>query len=209
MAISLKALSGVLGALIAGMLVLACWPRLEPSAMHMKAAVEQPVFVTPLPAPSGRKAQAVQAIARMRSASSRSRCATSRTTAERASGPGAAWRSRSTKAASLARKALSPSPRATSQPHGRFLSAPPRPATPARSCPRRHIRSRDAQASRRHRAQGRQREGARLLCPRARRGRERGARAAGRVRRGIARSSIRLSEGSWRMRPDGAQPPPR
>jgi hypothetical protein len=45
------------------MLVLACWPRLEPSALHMKAAVEQPVFVTPLPAPSGRKAPAVQSIA--------------------------------------------------------------------------------------------------------------------------------------------------
>jgi TPR repeat protein len=46
------------------MLVIACWPRLEPSAMHVKAAVEQPVFVTPLPAPSMRKAPAVQAIAR-------------------------------------------------------------------------------------------------------------------------------------------------
>ena len=46
------------------MLVLACWPRLEPSALHMKAAVEQPVFVTPLPAPSTRKASAVQSIAR-------------------------------------------------------------------------------------------------------------------------------------------------
>jgi hypothetical protein len=32
------------------MLVLACWPRLEPSAMHVKAAVEQPIFVTPLAA---------------------------------------------------------------------------------------------------------------------------------------------------------------
>jgi TPR repeat protein len=59
----LKALSSVLAALIAGMLVLACWPRLEPSALHMKAAVEQPVFVTPLPAPSTRKAPAVQSIA--------------------------------------------------------------------------------------------------------------------------------------------------
>jgi hypothetical protein len=35
---------------IAGMLVLAAWPRLEPSAMHVKAAVEQPIFVTPLTA---------------------------------------------------------------------------------------------------------------------------------------------------------------
>ena len=32
--------------------------------MHMKAAVEQPVFVTPLPAPSGRKAPAVRSIAK-------------------------------------------------------------------------------------------------------------------------------------------------
>jgi hypothetical protein len=32
------------------MLVLAAWPRLEPSAMHVKAAVEQPIFVTPLAA---------------------------------------------------------------------------------------------------------------------------------------------------------------
>jgi TPR repeat protein len=48
MAISWKALSSVLGAVLAGMLVLACWPRLEPSALHVKAAVEQPIFVTPL-----------------------------------------------------------------------------------------------------------------------------------------------------------------
>jgi hypothetical protein len=34
------------------MLVLAAWPRLEPSAMHVKAVVEQPIFVTPLVAPS-------------------------------------------------------------------------------------------------------------------------------------------------------------
>jgi hypothetical protein len=32
--------------------------RLEPSALHVKAAVEQPVFVTPLPAPSKRAAPA-------------------------------------------------------------------------------------------------------------------------------------------------------
>ena len=43
------------------MLVLACWPRLEPSAMHVKAAVEQPVFVTPLPAPAKRTATALMA----------------------------------------------------------------------------------------------------------------------------------------------------
>jgi hypothetical protein len=48
LAISWKALSSVLAAVIAGMLVLAAWPRLEPSAMHVKAAVEQPIFVTPL-----------------------------------------------------------------------------------------------------------------------------------------------------------------
>ncbi|HEY1782331.1 MAG TPA: hypothetical protein VGG79_18220 [Roseiarcus sp.] len=46
------------------MLVLACWPRLEPSAAHVKAAVEQPVFVTQLPAPSGRKGPMVQSIAK-------------------------------------------------------------------------------------------------------------------------------------------------
>jgi hypothetical protein len=50
LAISWKALSSVLAAVIAGMLVLAAWPRLEPSAMHVKAAVEQPIFVTPLAA---------------------------------------------------------------------------------------------------------------------------------------------------------------
>jgi TPR repeat protein len=44
------------------MLVLACWPRLEPSAMHVKAAVEQPVFVTPLAAISKRTATTAQAI---------------------------------------------------------------------------------------------------------------------------------------------------
>jgi TPR repeat protein len=32
------------------MLVLAAWPRLEPSAMHVKAAVEEPIFVKPLAA---------------------------------------------------------------------------------------------------------------------------------------------------------------
>ena len=63
MAISLKALSSLLGALIVGMLVMACWPRIEPSAMHMKAAVEQPVFVTPLPA-ALHNAPAVGSIAR-------------------------------------------------------------------------------------------------------------------------------------------------
>jgi hypothetical protein len=50
----LKALSSVLAAVIAGMLVLACWPRLEPSALQVKVAVEQPVFVTPLAAISKR-----------------------------------------------------------------------------------------------------------------------------------------------------------
>ena len=90
MAISLKTLSGVLGALIAGMLVLACWPRLEPSAMHMKAAVEQPVFVTPLPAPSGRKAPAVQSIARDAISKLAIALRDQSATAERASGPGAA-----------------------------------------------------------------------------------------------------------------------
>lgn len=57
----MKALSSVLAAIIAGMLVLACWPRLEPSAVHLKAAVEQPVFVTPLAAPSKRIAPAMTA----------------------------------------------------------------------------------------------------------------------------------------------------
>ena len=41
------------------MLVLACWPRLEPSALHVKAAVEQPVFVTPLAAVAKRTAHGV------------------------------------------------------------------------------------------------------------------------------------------------------
>jgi hypothetical protein len=58
----LKALSSVLAAVIAGMLVLACWPRLEPSAMHVKAAVEQPVFVTPLAAISKRTTAATTAL---------------------------------------------------------------------------------------------------------------------------------------------------
>jgi hypothetical protein len=58
----LKALSSVLAAVIAGMLVLACWPRLEPSAMHVKAVVEQPVFVTPLADISKRTVPAAQPI---------------------------------------------------------------------------------------------------------------------------------------------------
>jgi hypothetical protein len=58
----LKALSSVLATVIAGMLVLACWPRLEPSALHVKAAVEQPIFVTPLAAISNRPAPATTAL---------------------------------------------------------------------------------------------------------------------------------------------------
>ena len=61
LAISWKALSSVLAAVIAGMLVLAAWPRLEPSAMHVKAAVEQPIFVTPLAAIAKRTAPALMA----------------------------------------------------------------------------------------------------------------------------------------------------
>jgi TPR repeat protein len=45
LAISWKALAGVLAAAFAGILVIACWPRLEPSALNAKASVEQPVFV--------------------------------------------------------------------------------------------------------------------------------------------------------------------
>jgi TPR repeat protein len=41
--------------------VVACWPRLEPSALNAKAAVEQPVFVTPLAAASKSKAPAAAA----------------------------------------------------------------------------------------------------------------------------------------------------
>ena len=58
----MKALSSVLATVIAGMLVLACWPRLEPSALHVKAAVEQPIFVTPLAAISKRTAPATAAL---------------------------------------------------------------------------------------------------------------------------------------------------
>jgi hypothetical protein len=47
--------------MIVGMLVLAAWPRLEPSAMHVKAAVEQPIFVTPLAAIAKRTAPAMTA----------------------------------------------------------------------------------------------------------------------------------------------------
>jgi hypothetical protein len=43
------------------MLVLACWPRLEPSALHMKAAVEQPIFVTPIVAAAKRTVTAMTA----------------------------------------------------------------------------------------------------------------------------------------------------
>ena len=62
LAISWKALSSVLAAVIAGMLVLAAWPRLEPSAMHVKAAVEQPIFVTPLAAVAKRTVTAMTAL---------------------------------------------------------------------------------------------------------------------------------------------------
>jgi hypothetical protein len=43
------------------MLVLAAWPRLEPSALHVKAAVDQPIFVTPLIAAAKRTATAITA----------------------------------------------------------------------------------------------------------------------------------------------------
>jgi TPR repeat protein len=46
---------------IAGMLVLAAWPRLEPSAMHVKAAVEEPIFVKPLAALAKKMAPAMTA----------------------------------------------------------------------------------------------------------------------------------------------------
>ena len=39
----------------------ACWPRLEPSALNVKAAVEQPVFVKPPVAVAALKAPAVAA----------------------------------------------------------------------------------------------------------------------------------------------------
>ena len=61
LAISWKALSSVLAVVIAGMLVLAAWPRLEPSALHVKAAVEQPIFVTPLVSAAKRTAAAITA----------------------------------------------------------------------------------------------------------------------------------------------------
>src|ERR1700749_2504535 len=44
------------------MLVLACWPRLEPSAMHVKAAVEQPTFVTQIAVPSKQTATALASL---------------------------------------------------------------------------------------------------------------------------------------------------
>ena len=47
LAISWKALASVFAAAFAGILVIACWPRLEPSALNAKASVEQPVFVNP------------------------------------------------------------------------------------------------------------------------------------------------------------------
>ena len=43
------------------MLVLVALPRLEPSAMHVKAAVEQPIFVTPLAAIAKRTASTITA----------------------------------------------------------------------------------------------------------------------------------------------------
>jgi hypothetical protein len=56
--ISWKALASVLAAAFAGILVFACWPRLEPSALNVKAAVEQPIFVKPPVVVSALKAPA-------------------------------------------------------------------------------------------------------------------------------------------------------
>jgi TPR repeat protein len=44
------------------MLVLAAWPRLEPSAAHVKAAVEEPIFVKPLAALATQAAPAITAL---------------------------------------------------------------------------------------------------------------------------------------------------
>ena len=55
-----KALAGLTAGVVAGLLVIAFWPRIEPSATMSKAAVEQPVFVVP-PAPVGQKAAPVTA----------------------------------------------------------------------------------------------------------------------------------------------------
>ncbi|HEX9169538.1 MAG TPA: hypothetical protein VF886_11535, partial [Roseiarcus sp.] len=61
LAISWKALASVLAAAFAGILVVACWPRLEPSALNVKAAVAQPVFVKPPVVVSALKAPATTA----------------------------------------------------------------------------------------------------------------------------------------------------
>jgi len=53
-----KVLAGLGASAVAGLLVVVCLPRLEPSAVNVKAVVEQPVFVTPLPAPSAPKGSA-------------------------------------------------------------------------------------------------------------------------------------------------------
>lgn len=51
-----KAIAGLVAGAFACVLMVACWPRLAPSALNVKAAVEQPVFVTSPPAASGPKA---------------------------------------------------------------------------------------------------------------------------------------------------------
>ncbi len=54
-----KVVAGLIAGCCAGLLVIAFWPRIQPSAASMKAAVEQPVFVAqPVAAPAPQKAAA-------------------------------------------------------------------------------------------------------------------------------------------------------
>ena len=55
-----KVVAGVIAGCCAGLLVIAFWPHIEPSAASKKAAVEQPVFVArPVATPASQKAAAL------------------------------------------------------------------------------------------------------------------------------------------------------
>ena len=103
--------------------------------MHVKAAVEQPIFVTPLAAIAKRTAATMTAQPIDKVAMNKLATALREQPADQqAVGSLGArrWRYRSTKVAGCARRVSSPSPRATSRPRAHSSSAPPRLATLAR-----------------------------------------------------------------------------
>ena len=161
----------------------ACWPRLEPSAMNVKAEVEQPVFVKPAVIVSALKAPATtaqpiakEAIGKLASAL---RDQPSAPRATEGGSPGATLAIPIDDGRRLCAEGLVAFAKGRHRDRPRLLRQRGRGRRrPGAGRARRHVRSRDLDPSRRRRAQGRWRQGARLLRPRPRRRRDRSSRAA-------------------------------